>query len=198
MSALGALGVLSGLSLNLVLQFGLGIRRAALQEEEEEDVFRFSPLPWGIIFLSVPLLWFFFASIVAPLSLGSFEYLLVFPLCALTAGGLERAAGRFFPQFVTDPSLFNPRTAYNCLLPAALMVVIGLAVSLVDAVVLSLGFSLGIFLAFLILREIRRRASLERVPRLLRGAPLMLISLGLLSLIFSSLGFICMRILGYY
>jgi electron transport complex protein RnfA len=198
MSALGALGVISGLSLNLVLQFGLGIRRVALQQEEKEDVSPFSPLPWGILFLSVPLLWVFFAYIAAPLFLGSFEYLLLFPLCVLVSGGLEKAAGRFFPQFVISPSLFNPWTAYNGLLPAALMVTIALAVSLMDAVVLSLGLSLGIFAAFLLLREIRRRASLEPVPRLLRGAPLMLISLGLLSLIFSSLGFIFMHILGYY
>jgi electron transport complex protein RnfA len=81
---------------------------------------------------------------------------------------------------------------------ASLFLSLRLAVSLEDALVLSLGFSLGALAAALILREISKRSSLEAVPGTFRGAPLALISMGLLSLIFSSVSAIFLRALGVF
>jgi len=62
-------------------------------------------------------------------------------------------------------------------------------------VVIGFFFAFGTFISMLILNELRRRSTLERVPRCLRGNPLMLISMGLLSLISASVAGICFRIL---
>ena len=63
---------------------------------------------------------------------------------------------------------------------------LNVARNFVDATALSLGFALGIALAVAIISEIRRRSAMEAVPVPLRGGPLALIAMGLLSLIFSS------------
>jgi electron transport complex protein RnfA len=152
--------------------------------------------------LSLPILWAFFTYILVPFSLGFFEYMLLFPLSVLVCMGLEAAVNHFFPKVLPalpdlpKVKLFSPLSAYNGLVPAALIMSLNMASSLIDAAVLALGFYGGLLLASLILREIQKRASLEAVPEFLRGLPLMLISMGLLSLIFSATGIIFLKYFG--
>jgi electron transport complex protein RnfA len=84
----------------------------------------------------------------------------------------------------------------NGLSLVSLFMALRLAITPAEALALTLGFSLGALFAALILREINRRSSLEAVPEMFRGAPLTLISMGLLSLIFSSVSAILLRVLG--
>jgi electron transport complex protein RnfA len=79
---------------------------------------------------------------------------------------------------------------------AALFITLNTASGFIEAAALSFGFALGILLAHIILGEIRRRSMMERVPRFLRGSPLILVSTGLLSMIFSSAALVFFRVLG--
>jgi electron transport complex protein RnfA len=183
---LAALAVFSSLSMNLLLQCGLGMREAV---QERED-----PVPLvqiGLVFLSLLLLWPLFSYVLV---LGFVEYLLLFPASALVYAGLERLL------FRTILKREIPKSQNCCfcdgLTAAALFLTLHLASGFVEAAVLSLGFALGVLLALLILAEIRRRSRMEAVPRFLRGSPLILISMGLLSLIFSSAALIFFRVLG--
>ncbi|MDR1586865.1 MAG: hypothetical protein LBS57_05355, partial [Treponema sp.] len=78
------------------------------------------------------------------------------------------------------------------------LITMRLAGSFSGALALVLGFSLGFLAAVFILRAILDRFSGETVPPPLRGTPLLLISLGLLALIFSSLSVIILRLLRFY
>ncbi|MDR2068656.1 MAG: hypothetical protein LBP71_02175 [Spirochaetaceae bacterium] len=196
MSVLAFLGITSGLSLNLILQFALGIHHTGFDDEHQGKPGELPVAQGWILFLSLPLLWVFFVYIVVPLSLGFLEYMLCFPLSALVCMGLEAAAHYFFPKALSKARAFTPLSAYNGLVPAALVMSLCLASSLVEVMILSLGFCGGVLLAILILKEIQRGASLEAVPAFLRGLPLTLISMGLLSLIFSALGFVFIKFLG--
>ena len=91
--------------------------------------------------------------------------------------------------------VFSAYTAYDGLVPASFMITFALAENFAGAVVLSLFFALANLAAMLILNEIRRRSALEWVPRCLRGSPLILISMGLLSLLSASAAGICFKIL---
>jgi electron transport complex protein RnfA len=91
--------------------------------------------------------------------------------------------------------LFEPVTSYDGLGAAALFITMNAASRFVEAAVLSAGFSLGLLLSLLILREIRRRSRMEAVPRFLRGSPLVLVSMGLLSLVSGALAVIFFRTL---
>jgi electron transport complex protein RnfA len=201
-----ALAVFSGFSLNLPLQMGLGIQDIG---PHTERLVRNTLLQWGMLFFAVLLLWIFFSYILSPLALGYTEYFLLFPLIRAMGKGLEALLRRFPPPGIQRvlwipaqelaelpaSELFPAVAAYDGLVMTALILTLRLAGSFAEAAVLSLGFSLGGAAAVLILRGIHRRSSLERLPRALRGRPLLFISMGLMSLIFSSVAAVLLQVL---
>jgi electron transport complex protein RnfA len=195
MSALVSLGIFSALSLNLILRFGLGLSGSITGPDKPLGNVWYQ---WAVLFLSVLLLWLLFSYVLSPLSLGFFEYFLLFPLSVLVCTGLELLLRRLFPRIPVSPEQFSSASGYDGLILAALVLTLRLAASFIEAVVISLGFSLGSLAVVLILREICRRSSLEQAPRALRGMPLTLISMGFLSLIFSSLAVILLHVLGVF
>lgn len=203
MSALVSLGIFSAISLNLILRLGLGIGNMVQRADKPADKPAEKPLgsagcQWGVLFLSVLLLWLFFSYIISPLSLGFFEYLLPFPLSVLVCGGLERILRRLFPRLPLGEGQFSPASGYDGLILAALILTLRLAGSFIEAVVIALGFALGLGVVFFVLRGICLRSSTENAPRLLRGMPLTLISMGFLVIIFSSAAAILFHVLGVF
>jgi electron transport complex protein RnfA len=79
---------------------------------------------------------------------------------------------------------------------AAVFICLNIANNFAQAVFLSFGFAAGICLVMIITGEIRRRAALEAVPVFLRGKPLVLISMGMLSLVFSTGALLIFRMIG--
>jgi electron transport complex protein RnfA len=63
---------------------------------------------------------------------------------------------------------------------------------------LALSFVGGVLLTMVLIHYISKRSYLDSIPVMLRGRPLILISLGLLSLIFTSLTVIFLRILDIF
>jgi electron transport complex protein RnfA len=218
MTALSALAICSGLSLNLLLQFGLGIS-GIIPEQNAPPGGRAACVFWKlnacfslVLCVSVFALWLFFTYVLTPLTLGFLESFLLFPLSVAACAALElvlskglKALGLTGQEFSgkqkdaapledTAPALTSI-SAYNGLVLAALLITLRLASSAAEALALALGLSLGRLAAALILREIYKRSCLETVPRTLRGFPLILISMGLLSLIFSSAAVIFFQVL---
>jgi electron transport complex protein RnfA len=184
------LGVFSGLAMNMILHCGLAMREAA---RVPEPGLRHSLVKAALVFGTVVFLWLVFTSILSRFPLGFYEYLLMFPLSALVYACL----GYFFGRFVLKKK--NPGAGIDfCdgLAAASLFVTLNTASSFSEALVLSLGFSLGILFVLLVLGEIHRRSMLEAAPRFLRGSPLIIVSMGLLSLIFSSAALMFFRALG--
>jgi electron transport complex protein RnfA len=194
-NVLFSLGILPVFSLNLILHLGLGMRH--IKNEEGENLTHLL-YQGAVLFLSILLLWLFFTYILSPLSLGFFEYFLLFPLSTLVYGGLKKLPRRLFPRLPECQDQFSPAEGYDRFVLAALLLTLRLAASFFEALVLSLGFPLGFLGVFFLLREIRRRGALEKVPRTLRGMPLTFISMGFLSLIFSSVSVILLHLLGFY
>ena len=197
MNTLAALAVFSGLSLNLLFQFGLGIRETTAITKENE-LFRSLLLQWLALFLSVLLIWLFFSYIISPLSLGFFQYFLLFPLTVGVSRVLEEGFNRLFPVLSGSPKVFSAKRGYAGLILVSLFLTLHLALTVTEAVVLSAGFSLGTILAMFIVLAVHKRSSMEPVPAFLRGLPLLIISLGLLSLIFSFIAAILLRMLGIF
>jgi len=206
------LAVSAGLSMNLVLQFGFGIREITLAKKSQKGdaaaVFGL-PLMLVVFFASVLLLWMAFSFVRSMLPLGFLEYVLVFPVSLLVFSGWEYLSRRHLSKGAGSAggrgflgSLFagkhSPGDVFGggALAGAALFMTLVVAGGLVDALVLSLGFTLGTLLAVVIVAEIRRRAAMEAVPGWLRGAPLTLVAMGLLSLVFSSAAMVLFEVLG--
>ncbi|MDR0315675.1 MAG: hypothetical protein LBH97_02095 [Treponema sp.] len=183
--------VFSGLSLNLILQCGLGMRGAALIKSSDN---RLLFIKLGLIFITIFLLWGFFSLISLIFDLGFFEYILLFPASAFVFFSLEYILFNFILKEKIDN--ISPINWCDGLAGAALFITLNIAEGFLDAISLSFGFVTGIFLSFIIISEIRRRAAMEQVPPFLRGSPLALISMGLLSLIFSFAAVMFLRVLG--
>jgi len=215
------LAVFSGLSMNLILRFGIGLQLIAFEEESREPGknAKWAFLVWtGIYFFSIMLLWLFFSLLQSVLFLGFFEYILIFPVSSLFFTVIEYLARRlvlktdwrgeivsrnrflsdcfFIGSLITgaDKSTFSG--AFSGMVGAALFIILGLAGSFAQAAMLSFGFSAGAALAVLIVGEIKRRSTMEAVPDCLRGGPLILVTMGLLSLVFMSAAMVFYAVLG--
>ena len=200
MISLAALAIFSGLSLNLLLQFALGTSSVAADSFHKKKTGGEIPLAqFGFLFISALFLWVFFNKIVPAYWKGFSEFFLFFPLSALACIGLELLTERVLPLIFKGKKkiikIFSSFTAYDGLVPASLIITSFVAENFAAAFVLSLFFALGNLTAMLILNEIRRKSTLEWMPRHLRGSPLILISMGLLSLISVSVAGIFFKIL---
>jgi len=190
MVTLAALAIFSGLSINLILSFALGIAGPAGETRSRKGIPFFQ---FGIMFISIIFLWLLFTIIFPPRWRGFSEYFLFFPFSALACMAMERLINRALPKF--DNKVFNAFTGYDGLVPVSFLITLGLAENFLQAFVLALFFVLGNLVAMLVLGEIRRRSTLEKVPAFLRGSPLVLISMGLLSLITGTTAVICFKML---
>ena len=188
MFLIAGLAVFSSLSLNLLLQFALGTAGVADDIHYKTNIKQELPfIQFAIQFISVLFLWTFFKYLIPAFWKTFSVFFLFFPLSALTCMGLEllveRVLPRTFPDFNGIKKTFTSYTAYDGLVPASLLIAFAVAETFADAAILSLFFAVGTMVTMFILNEIRRRSFLELVPQYLRGSPLILISMGLLSLI---------------
>ncbi|MDR1306981.1 MAG: hypothetical protein LBK74_05365 [Treponema sp.] len=186
---MAALFCFASLSLNLMLDFALGIREMVSRERTPRTRCYY---PWAVLFVSTALLWVFFARVIG--FLGIFDYLLIFPLSALASFGIEKLVFRLVPRLGENPRIFKTGSPYNGLSAAALAVTLQFAADFGEALSLSAGFALGGLFAFFIIKEIQKRSFLEAIPYGLRGTPLLLISMGILALIFSAVSALFLKI----
>ncbi|MCL2192386.1 MAG: hypothetical protein FWB78_03185 [Treponema sp.] len=201
------LAVSAGLSMNLVLQLGLGIREIALAERFASEgngiAQRLSrpnlPLRLSAFFVSALLLWLLFSFARSLLPLGFLEYVLVFPVSIMVSHGWEYLFDHYMPgRSGSNGGGAKTSDVFTGGAPMAATVFVTLAIagSFVEALVLSIGFMFGTLLAIVVIAEIRRRAQMEAVPRWLRGAPLSIVAMGLLSLVFSFAAIMFFEVLG--
>jgi hypothetical protein len=177
--------------MNVILQCGLGLRQLAVNPAGDKKL---PFLKAGIVFITALFLWVLFTSVFSHFTPGFFKYLLVFPLSSLIYFCLECLLYRLVPEKEAEG---GGATGFcDGLAAAALFITLNIASGFVEAAVLCFGFSFGMLLVLLILDEIRRRSKMEAAPRFLRGSPLALVSMGFLSLVFSSAAFILLRALG--
>ena len=196
--SLMALVVFSGLSANLILQCGLCLKEIVLEKKPGKKE-QFKSL--GIIYISIIALWLFFSFIRTVLPLGLFEYMLLFPTSCLFISTLDYLYRRYIKREANgrtngrDDGRGKQVFREAGLAAAVVFIMLNVAGHIIEAAVVSLGFTLGIIVAFLIIGEVRRRSAIEAVPRFLRGRPLALIIMGLLSLVFSSVAMMFYRVL---
>jgi len=191
--AVFALVFFTALSLNLFLNFALGIKELILRERAPAILLYY---PWIVLFVSTLFLWILFARILF-FTGGIFDYFLIFPLSVLGSMGLEILFFRFAKPLTKqheNPCLFSAGSSYNGLSAVALFLTLHFALTFTDAFLLSLTFSAGALLSFLIIKEIQKRSFLEAIPHGLRGTPILFISMGLLSLIFSGASVLFLKI----
>jgi Na+-translocating ferredoxin:NAD+ oxidoreductase subunit A len=182
--------IYSGFTMNILLQCGLGIK-GTVESKSNLNMAAFIKL--ALIFSSIILLWLFFSKVLFSVFSGIFAYVVLFPISAFVYNGLEFLIFHYIYKnkentetFINFPDGITAVCVFIC---------INIADNINEALTLSFGFTFGIFLVNMIIREIRRRAELETVPVFLRGKPLVLIAMGMLSLIFTAASLLFFRMI---
>jgi electron transport complex protein RnfA len=182
--------IFSAFNMNLALQCALGIKGAS---ESRNCSSKSTFVNLCVIFFAVIILWSFFTVMSFLVIEGIFIYILIFPVSFIAYEGIQY----LFLKYLTKNDIGNE--SFVCfpggITAAAVFVCFNIANNFLETVMLSFGFTSGIMIVFLIIREIRRRAALEAIPQYLGGNPLILISMGLLSLVFSTASLLVLRII---
>jgi Na+-translocating ferredoxin:NAD+ oxidoreductase RnfA subunit len=171
--------IISAFTMNLTLQCALGIKGNA---ESKNSGSLINLVKSGIIFFSVIILWAVFSKIIFAISTSIFIYVLLIPASFIVYEGIEYLVYSFlYKNRNEEESFINFPGGITA---AAVFICMNIADSFLHTLILSFGFTGGIYLVSVIVREIRKRAALEKVPLFMRGKPLVLVTMALMSLIF--------------
>ena len=98
---------------------------------------------------------------------------------------VEMYVRKFFPALYDSFGIFLPLITTNCaILGLCLFINLWAIEKLIEAVVLSFGAGIGFTMAICIMAGIRENLDLSDVPGVLKGAPITLITAGILTLAF--------------
>ncbi|MCL2266141.1 MAG: hypothetical protein FWC17_00055 [Treponema sp.] len=170
--------IYSCFAINLVLQCALGLKGIT---ESKAQFNRSAFAKLLLIFTAVIFTWFLFSRILFSLVHGIYIYVLLFPVSMIVYDSAEYFVFRYIVK--KDAGSESIFTFPGGITAAASFICLNVANTFFEVFIMSFGFVSGIFLVNLVIREIRSRAALESVPFFLRGKPLVLVSMGILSLI---------------
>lgn len=138
-----------------------------------------------VITLSGTLTWLIDHLILMPANLEVTRYICFILVIAGAVQLVEMYVRKFFPALYESFGIFLPLITTNCaILGLCLFINLWDIDSFVEAVVLSFGAGIGFTMAICIMAGIRESLNLADVPESLKGAPITLITAGLLSLAF--------------
>ena len=138
-----------------------------------------------VVTLSGTLTWLIDHLILMPMNLEVTRYVCFILVIAGAVQLVEMYLRKFFPALYESFGIFLPLITTNCaILGLCLFINLWAIDSFVEAVVLSFGAGIGFTLAICIMAGIREQLNLSDVPKPLKGAPITLITAGLLTLAF--------------
>ena len=138
-----------------------------------------------VVTLSGTLTWMIYNWILDPLNLLFLQYVCFILVIAGAVQLVEMYMRKFFPPLYESLGIFLPLITTNCaILGLCLFLTLWEVNNLPEAVVLSFGSGVGFTMAICIMAGIRENLQLADVPEPLKGAPITLITAGLLTMAF--------------
>jgi electron transport complex protein RnfA len=138
-----------------------------------------------VVTLSGTLTWLIDHLILMPAHLEVTRYVCYILVIAGAVQLVEMYLRKFFPTLYESFGIFLPLITTNCaILGLCLFINLWGIDNLLEAVVLSFGAGIGFTMAICIMAGIRENLNLADVPESLRGAPITLITAGILTLAF--------------
>jgi electron transport complex protein RnfA len=135
--------------------------------------------------LSGTLTWVVDFYILTPVGLEITRYICYIVVIAGAVQLVELYVRRFFPSLYDVFGIFLPLISTNCvILGICLFIDIWGTDNILEVVVLSTGVGIGFTVAICIMAGIRENLQLADVPECLKGAPITLITAGLLAMAF--------------
>jgi electron transport complex protein RnfA len=138
-----------------------------------------------VVTLSGTMTWLIDHLLIMPFGLEILRYVCFILVIAGAVQLVEMYVRKFFPPLYESFGIFLPLITTNCaILGLCLFLHLWEIEHLIEAIVISFGGGIGFTLAICIMAGIREDLELADVPEPLKGAPITLITAGLLSLAF--------------
>ncbi len=138
-----------------------------------------------VVTLSGTITWLIDHLILMGTPLDVTRYVCFILVIAGTVQLVEMYIRKFFPALYESFGIFLPLITTNCaILGLCLFINLWSIDNLIEAVVLSFGAGIGFTIAICIMAGIRENLNLADVPKCLKGAPITLITAGILTLAF--------------
>ena len=138
-----------------------------------------------VVTLSGTLTWMIDNWVLMKLGLEVTRYVCFILVIAGAVQLVEMYLRKFFPSLYESFGIFLPLITTNCaILGLCLFINLWSVESLLEAVVLSFGAGIGFTMAICIMAGIRENLNMADVPKCLKGAPITLITAGILALAF--------------
>lgn len=122
--------------------------------------------------------------ILDPFGLGYLQTIAFILVIASLVQLVELFLEKMVPALYEALGIFLPLITTNCAILGVAILNIQKAYSLLESIIFSVGASIGFTLALVLMAGIRERLELADIPKPLQGAPIALITAGLLSLAF--------------
>ena len=122
--------------------------------------------------------------ILVPLGLDFLQTVAFILVIASLVQLVEIVLKKASPALYQALGVFLPLITTNCAILGVAILVVGRGYTLGEGVVFAIGSSVGFLLALYIFAGIRERLELIEIPRAMRGAPIALVTAGLLALAF--------------
>ena len=137
-----------------------------------------------VLVLSAACGWSIEHLILKPLGLGYLRTLCFILVVAATVQFTELYLKKFSQTLYKNLGLFLPLITTNCAVLGVALLTIREEFSFGQSIIYGLGSAIGFSLVMIIFAGLRQRLALANVPGLFQGAPIGLITAGLLSMIF--------------
>ncbi len=138
-----------------------------------------------VVAISGTLTWMIDNWVLVPFGMEITRYVCYIVIIAGAVQLVEMYLRKFFPTLYESFGIFLPLIATNCVvLGLCLFINVWKIDNLVEAVVLSFGAGIGFTLAICIMAGIREKLKFVDVPECFNGAPITLITAGILTLAF--------------
>ena len=138
-----------------------------------------------VVTLSGTLTWLIDHLVLMDTPLEVTRYICFILVIASAVQLVEMYLRKFFPSLYQSFGIFLPLITTNCaILGLCLFINLWSIDNLAEAVVLSFGAGIGFTMAICIMAGIRENLNLSDVPQCLKGAPITLITAGILTLAF--------------
>ena len=138
-----------------------------------------------VVTLSGTLTWMIDNWVLMKLGLEVTRYVCFILVIAGAVQLVEMYLRKFFPSLYESFGIFLPLITTNCaILGLCLFINLWSINSLLEAVVLSFGAGIGFTMAICIMAGIRENLNMADVPKCLKGAPITLITAGILAMAF--------------
>jgi electron transport complex protein RnfA len=137
-----------------------------------------------VMTLASTISWIIYHLILVPYNLLFLEYIVFILVIASLVQIVEMFIRKFSPALYRALGIYLPLITTNCAILGCALLMINRNYNFLEAVVFGSSAGIGFSLVLLIMAGIREQLSFNDVPEVFRGAPITLITAGLLALCF--------------